>query len=82
MVEGDVGRPERMRGSTLGIQKWRNAHGRRRKAKNREIFQFTQRKRKSSKTTIADASDKKVAEDVAERLNADEDLREQDRWSA
>ena len=32
--------------------------------------------------TIADASDKKVAEDVAERLNADEDLREQDRWSA
>jgi hypothetical protein len=37
---------------------------------------------KNDGKTIADASDKKVAEDVAERLNADEDLREQDRWSA
>lgn len=37
---------------------------------------------KNDGKTIADASDKKVAEDVAERLNAEEDLREQDRWSA
>ena len=37
---------------------------------------------KNDGKTIADASDKKVAEDIAERLNADEDLREQDRWSA
>ncbi len=32
--------------------------------------------------TIAEAKDKKIAEDVAERLNADEDSREEDRWSA
>src|SRR5947207_10897298 len=31
--------------------------------------------------TIAEGSDKKIAEDVAERLNAEEDLREEDRWS-
>jgi hypothetical protein len=37
---------------------------------------------KNDGKTIADASDKKIAEDVAERLNAEEDLREQDRWSA
>jgi hypothetical protein len=37
--------------------------------------------RKDGKT-IAEGSDKKIAEDVAERLNAEEDLREQDRWSA
>ena len=37
---------------------------------------------KNDGKTIADASDKEVAEDVAERLNAEEDLREQDRWSA
>jgi hypothetical protein len=37
---------------------------------------------KNDGKTIADASDKKVAEDVAERLNAEEDVREQDRWSA
>jgi hypothetical protein len=32
--------------------------------------------------TIAETSDKKIAEDVAERLNAEENLREEDRWSA
>lgn len=32
--------------------------------------------------TIAETSDKKIAEDVAERLNAEEDRREDDRWSA
>jgi hypothetical protein len=37
---------------------------------------------KNDGKTIADASDKQIAEDVAERLNAEEDLREQDRWSA
>jgi len=37
---------------------------------------------KNDGKTIADASDKKIAEDVAERLNAEGDLREQDRWSA
>ncbi len=37
---------------------------------------------KNDGKNIADASDKKIAEDVAERLNAEEDLREQDRWSA
>ncbi len=37
--------------------------------------------RKDGKT-IAEAKDKKIAEDVAERLNADEDSREEDRWSA
>ena len=37
--------------------------------------------RKDGKT-IAEAKDKKIAEDVAERLNADEDGREEDRWSA
>jgi hypothetical protein len=31
---------------------------------------------------IADASDKKLAEEIAERLNAEEDRREEDRWSA
>jgi accessory colonization factor AcfC len=36
---------------------------------------------KNDGETIANASDKKVAEDVAERLNAEEDLREQDRWA-
>ena len=32
--------------------------------------------------TIAEARTKKIAEDVAERLNAEEDRREEDRWSA
>ncbi|MEA2894663.1 MAG: hypothetical protein QOJ84_278 [Bradyrhizobium sp.] len=30
---------------------------------------------------IAEASTPKIAEDVAERLNAEEDRREQDRWA-
>jgi hypothetical protein len=37
---------------------------------------------KNDGKTIADAIDKKIAEDVAERLNAEEDRREEDRWSA
>jgi hypothetical protein len=37
---------------------------------------------KNDGKTIADGSDKKIAEDVAERLNAEEDRREEDRWSA
>jgi hypothetical protein len=32
--------------------------------------------------TIAEARTKKTAEDVAERLNAEEGRREEDRWSA
>ena len=32
--------------------------------------------------TIAEAYARKTAEDIAERLNADEDRREEDRWSA
>jgi hypothetical protein len=32
--------------------------------------------------TIAEARTKKTAEDIAERLNAEEDRREEDRWSA
>jgi hypothetical protein len=32
--------------------------------------------------TIAEACTKKTAEDVAERLNAEEDRRDEDRWSA
>ena len=31
---------------------------------------------------VAEARTKKTAEDVAERLNAEEDRREEDRWSA
>jgi hypothetical protein len=30
---------------------------------------------------IADAKTRKIAEDLAERLNAEEDHREQDRWA-
>ena len=37
---------------------------------------------KSDGKTIAEARTKKTAEDVAERLNAEEDRREEDRWSA
>jgi hypothetical protein len=37
---------------------------------------------KNDGKTIAEGSDKKIAEDIAERLNAEEDLREEDRWSA
>ena len=32
--------------------------------------------------TIAEARNEKIAEDVAERLNSEEDRREEDRWSA
>jgi hypothetical protein len=37
---------------------------------------------KNDGKTVAETSDKKLAEDIAERLNAEEDSREQDRWSA
>lgn len=37
---------------------------------------------KNDGKTIAEARTKKTAEDVAERLNADEGRREEDRWSA
>jgi hypothetical protein len=37
---------------------------------------------KNDGTTIAEARTKKTAEDVAERLNAEEGRREEDRWSA
>jgi hypothetical protein len=75
-------------GTNEGVNAWnpkrRNAHGRRRKAKTGRFSSYTEEKKivKNDGKTIADASDKKVAEDVAERLNAEEDLREQDRWSA
>ena len=43
----------------------------------------TERKKiiKSDGRDIAEASTPKIAEDVAERLNADEDRREEDRWA-
>ena len=37
---------------------------------------------KNDDKTIAEARTKKTAEDVAERLNAEEGRREEDRWSA
>ena len=37
---------------------------------------------KNDGKTIAEARTRKTAEDVAERLNAEEDRREEDRWSA
>jgi hypothetical protein len=37
---------------------------------------------KNDGKTIAEARNEKIAEEVAERLNAEEDRREQDRWSA
>ncbi|MDB5580415.1 MAG: hypothetical protein JWR80_5591 [Bradyrhizobium sp.] len=37
---------------------------------------------KNDGETIAEARDKKIADEVAERLNAEEDIREEDRWSA
>ncbi len=37
---------------------------------------------KNDGKTVAEARTKKTAEDVAERLNAEEDRREEDRWSA
>jgi hypothetical protein len=54
------------------------------KLKTEDFPVHTEQKKivKNDGKTIAEASDKTVAEDVAERLNADEDQREQDRWSA
>lgn len=37
---------------------------------------------KNDSKTIAEARTEKTAEDVAERLNAEDDRREEDRWSA
>ena len=37
---------------------------------------------KNDGKAIAEARTKKTAEDIAERLNAEEDRREEDRWSA
>ena len=37
---------------------------------------------KNDGKAIAEARTEKTAEDVAERLNAEEDRREEDRWSA
>jgi hypothetical protein len=37
---------------------------------------------KNDGKTVAEALTKKTAEDVAERLNAEEGRREEDRWSA
>ena len=37
---------------------------------------------KNDGKTVAEARTMKTAEDVAERLNAEEDRREEDRWSA
>jgi hypothetical protein len=37
---------------------------------------------KNDGEAIAEARTKKTAEDVAERLNAEEDRRQEDRWSA
>jgi hypothetical protein len=37
---------------------------------------------KNDGKTIAEARNEKTAEDVAERLNAEEDRRDEDRWSA
>ena len=41
-----------------------------------------QKQIKNDGKTIAEARTKKTAEDVAERLNAEEARREEDRWSA
>ena len=37
---------------------------------------------RNDRKTIAEARTEKIAEDIAERLNAEEDRREEDRWSA
>lgn len=37
---------------------------------------------KSDGEPIAEARNKKIADEVAERLNAEEEIREEDRWSA
>jgi hypothetical protein len=38
--------------------------------------------KKQDGTPIADTADSAIADDLAERLNEDEDRREQDKWSA
>ena len=44
----------------------------------------TERKKilKNDGETIAEARNEKVADEVAERLNVEESIREEDRWSA
>ena len=37
---------------------------------------------KTDGKTIAEARNQKIAEDIAERMNAEEDRRDEDRWSA
>jgi hypothetical protein len=37
---------------------------------------------KNDGETIAEARNEKIADEVAERLNAEESIREEDRWSA
>jgi hypothetical protein len=60
--------PERMRGSTLGIQKGGTRMAHDEKLKPEDFPVHTEQKKivKNDGKTIADASDKKVAEDVAE----------------
>src|SRR6478672_12462697 len=71
-----------------GVNAWNSKGGTRmaddEKLKPDDFQVHTEEKKilKNDGKTIADASDEKVAEDVAERLNAEEDLREEDRWSA
>jgi hypothetical protein len=59
-------------------------HGRRRIAKTERLSSSRETKEvvKNDGKSIAEARAKKTAEDIAERLNAEEDLREVDRWSA
>ena len=58
--------------------------GRRRFAKTERLSSSRETKKvvRNDGNTIAEARAKKTAEDIAERLNAEEDLREVDRWSA
>ena len=59
-------------------------HGRRRIAKTERLSSSRETKKvvRNDGNTIAEARAKKTAEEIAERLNAEEDLREVDRWSA
>src|SRR6202048_3194215 len=59
-------------------------HGRRRTAKTGRLSSSRESKQivKNDGKTIAEARTKITAEDVAERLNAEEHRREEDRWSA
>ena len=52
---------------------------------SRKTFQFAPRRKKIVKNDgepIAEARNEKIADEVAERLNAEESIREEDRWSA